>query len=893
MESVAKEGICDRCLGRMFGKLSTGMTNDVRGAKIRAALSENGVDIPAPNGCPLCDDVFDMLDLFAESVAEKVNDVETDNFLVGSRVDPEILQKEKEICTKYDLEHFESIKTELNREIGKVALPMIHRPVEFKNPQCVACIDTRFANVDLDLAPIFIKGRYNKLSREIPQTIWPCRVCKGKGCPRCHDTGKMYQTSVQEIIGDIALKMFDGKEHFFHGMGREDIDALCLGEGRPFVLEISQPRRRDADLDELELLANESELAQYHYLQFTNRDEVKATKLATPSKTYRVKVKAEGETVSINITSNTSWKIEESVETSRVTLSQTSGTGNATISAVVTANPNNKYVKIPLKFSYFGIFKTLYIEQEPGPNTAPAKPEFTSPVNGAENVYSNVKFAWNCKDADGDTLTYHLYLSKDGAQFDEYGPIWHVRSYSLPEDLDINTKYYAKLKADDGVGETSESDVISFTTASTSAAIKNIMLSASITAGDTFEVNLLSSSANITKYTCTLWTSDNNYKVIQSNLLKNNKYIFVAPNDYQEYNRVQFYITTTASILDTDVNPYAYNYGELKEECYNNSKTIITNTSDINNLKQEYTEQYGTYKTSWTRVYNTSSATRFLDNIDEIPENTIVSFNIETTEEASNIQSYALTFYDSNDQYTNVTGLHVNTLNEIVCPRDTVKIGINITTSTELDPSKVVMTLNVYGNTNTKIYELENNTGQNSLYNSKILIMGDSISTDSCDKFNFFANYKKWVTNLCEENVFKTSNVTNNSYHATGFVATYQEGGVVVQDTFYNRLVAVQNKSPYDMVITFGGVIRLATSGRMKCGWRAMGLQQAFRSVRIIRRHTERVKRPCKVKVVSQRTAFLHPDMMQRRRIATGPGGYRRNKNSRIWNTIVNGIGRK
>ncbi len=181
-----------------------------------------------------------------------------------------------------------------------------------------------------------------------------------------------------------------------------------------------------------------------------------------------VKVKAEGETVSINITSNTSWKIEESAETSRVTLSQTSGTGNATISAVVTANPNNKYVKIPLKFSYFGIFKTLYIEQEPGPNTAPAKPEFTSPVNGAENVYSNVKFAWNCKDADGDTLTYHLYLSKDGAQFDEYGPIWHVRSYSLPEDLDINTKYYAKLKADDGVGETSESDVISFTTASTS-----------------------------------------------------------------------------------------------------------------------------------------------------------------------------------------------------------------------------------------------------------------------------------------------------------------------------------------------------------------------------------------------------------------------------------------
>ena len=294
MEAVAREGICDRCLGRMFGKLSSGMTNDIRGSMIRDALVENGKDVPAPDMCPLCDDVFDSLDIFAESVAEKVNEVESNNFLVGSRVDPDVLKKEKESWERHGLDNYESIKTELNREIGKAALPMIHRPVEFKNPQCVACIDVRFADVSLDLSPIFIKGRYNKLSREIPQTIWPCRVCHGKGCPRCGNTGKMYQTSVQEIIGDIALEMCQGNEHFFHGMGREDIDALCLGEGRPFVLEISQPKRRDIDLDELEMKANMSELAQYHGLQFTERAEVQRTKTATPSKTYRVSVKAEG-----------------------------------------------------------------------------------------------------------------------------------------------------------------------------------------------------------------------------------------------------------------------------------------------------------------------------------------------------------------------------------------------------------------------------------------------------------------------------------------------------------------------------------------------------------------------------------------------------------------------
>jgi tRNA pseudouridine synthase 10 len=291
---LAEMGLCDHCLGRMFGKVGTGTTNQDRGADMRSALAETGDAVPAPEACSLCDDVFGIMGRLADAVAEAVNDVESENFLVGTRVDPATVKREKEIWEELGLENGESIKTELNREIGKLALPMINRPVEFKSPQIVACIDTRFAEVDLDIAPIFIYGRYNKLSREIPQTIWPCRMCKGKGCPRCSGTGKMYQTSVQEIIGDIALEMADGKEHFFHGMGREDIDACMLGEGRPFVLEISSPRIRDIDLSELEDRANMSDEAQYHGLRFVPRDMVQITKCATPTKTYKVRVRADG-----------------------------------------------------------------------------------------------------------------------------------------------------------------------------------------------------------------------------------------------------------------------------------------------------------------------------------------------------------------------------------------------------------------------------------------------------------------------------------------------------------------------------------------------------------------------------------------------------------------------
>lgn len=291
---LASEGLCDRCLGRMFGKIGTGMTNDVRGRMIRDALSEMGEDLPAADLCPVCEDVFSLMPRFAENVAEAVNEVESENFLVGTKIEPSIVETEKALWEKYGLENPEAIKSELNREIGKLVLPLVHRRVEFKNPQVVALVDTRFGDVKLDIAPLFIGGRYNKYSREIPQTIWPCRECHGKGCPHCHGKGKMYETSVQEIIGDIALEMAEGDEHFFHGMGREDIDARMLGDGRPFVLEISQPKKRFIDLDELEKRSSAGEMAAFNSLHFVQREAVERYKGAASDKIYRVRVKADG-----------------------------------------------------------------------------------------------------------------------------------------------------------------------------------------------------------------------------------------------------------------------------------------------------------------------------------------------------------------------------------------------------------------------------------------------------------------------------------------------------------------------------------------------------------------------------------------------------------------------
>jgi len=66
----------------------------------------------------------------------------------------------------------------------------------------------------------------------------------------------MYSESVQEIIEEPFLRAADGTQTSFHASGREDIDVRMLGNGRPFVLEVTRPRRRFLDLRKLEREVN-------------------------------------------------------------------------------------------------------------------------------------------------------------------------------------------------------------------------------------------------------------------------------------------------------------------------------------------------------------------------------------------------------------------------------------------------------------------------------------------------------------------------------------------------------------------------------------------------------------------------------------------------------------
>lgn len=98
---------------------------------------------------------------------------------------------------------------------------------------------------------VLFEGRYRKLVRDLPQTVFFCPECKGRGCARCEGFGKLTKDSVQELIARVAMPRFKARRNKFHGAGREDLDVRMLGNGRLFVFEMLKARRPEADLQEL------------------------------------------------------------------------------------------------------------------------------------------------------------------------------------------------------------------------------------------------------------------------------------------------------------------------------------------------------------------------------------------------------------------------------------------------------------------------------------------------------------------------------------------------------------------------------------------------------------------------------------------------------------------
>ncbi len=322
--------LCDNCLGRQFAALGYGIDNAERGRSLKNTLTFkahklalekgkvgieilkkialNGMSLTAKNtlkklgytlkekkgSCTICRGKFQELNSIAEKCLKKIDDYEFNNFLVGVEVPKDVIEAEDSLRARYGINWGETIKSEFTREVGKILAKITGKDVEYRKPDIVILFNPFNEEIKIQVNPLFIGGRYKKLIRGIPQSRWLCRKCKGRGCSYCNWKGKMYEESVQEIIEKPVLDETLGETTEFHASGREDVDALVLGNGRPFVIEVKNPKRRSINLKKVEDEVNKTGKVEVQNLYFADRDTVRKIKLLEGvKKIYEVVVEVE------------------------------------------------------------------------------------------------------------------------------------------------------------------------------------------------------------------------------------------------------------------------------------------------------------------------------------------------------------------------------------------------------------------------------------------------------------------------------------------------------------------------------------------------------------------------------------------------------------------------
>ncbi len=281
-------GLCAECFGRLFGRLGHGLTNPERAERLAPLLG--GVVFASGPSCPLCGGAFDRIPVWVERIVRASEGYEWHRFTCGSRWEPEILAREEEIRRSVGTGWGESARAAFNRELGKRVEARTGAAGGSGPADIVYLADLEVGRVEVTVLPLYLRGRYRKLDRSLPQTRWPCRACHGRGCERCHGTGKTYSESVEEIVAAPALRAAEAETSRFHGMGREDIDARMLGRGRPFVLELVRPRRRSIDPAAISAaIAREAAgRVEVSDLVLAEGADVIRVKEASPEKSYRV-----------------------------------------------------------------------------------------------------------------------------------------------------------------------------------------------------------------------------------------------------------------------------------------------------------------------------------------------------------------------------------------------------------------------------------------------------------------------------------------------------------------------------------------------------------------------------------------------------------------------------
>ena len=199
--------------------------------------------------CFICNNLFIKINEIVEKliwlITQKEN-YEFDSFIIGSSLPHNMFENEDYLRSLLKIKGRENVKSEFNRLLREKFQQTLKKKIEIKIPDLFIHIKIN-ENCEFDFSVrssnFYFLCRYIK-KRMLIQKNNVCRNCSGKTCESCEYDQKKPQKSIEEIARKKFLSYTNSDKIIFQWTGNEDMNSLVLGNGRPFIAQIINPRKR-------------------------------------------------------------------------------------------------------------------------------------------------------------------------------------------------------------------------------------------------------------------------------------------------------------------------------------------------------------------------------------------------------------------------------------------------------------------------------------------------------------------------------------------------------------------------------------------------------------------------------------------------------------------------
>jgi tRNA pseudouridine synthase 10 len=240
--------LCNYCLHRQVS-----LTVDVDLCARLKSLSNNR------NECNICSGLMHETDSIIQQIRETLSDdYQFDTFLIGATLPANIFEIEDQIRARFKIRGRENIKSQLIRYLRKKFSEVTKKQIDILHPDLTISLqfqkNTSF-EINIKMRPLIMLGRYIKKNRGIPQrsggeqnnsngVYIQSKLYHIAGQTPRQTSGicSLEDASIQSIISKEILRITKGEALKFSWIGSEDENSLVLGSGRPFFVQIRNPK---------------------------------------------------------------------------------------------------------------------------------------------------------------------------------------------------------------------------------------------------------------------------------------------------------------------------------------------------------------------------------------------------------------------------------------------------------------------------------------------------------------------------------------------------------------------------------------------------------------------------------------------------------------------------